>query len=65
MIHPNFDPIAYDFTYTVLKAVGDGTAARGQVLTQVKAALVQGSFDQVPQLEAPAKAKKVPFGSNW
>lgn len=53
------------FTYNFLKALGAGTVARGQILAQVKAALVEGSFDQVPQLEATAKAKKVPFGSSW
>lgn len=53
------------FTYNFLKAVGDGEATRAKVISQVKAALTEGSFDQVPQLEANRLAKKVPFGSSW
>jgi hypothetical protein len=53
------------FTYNFLKAVGDGKATRAKVISQVKAALAKGRFDQVPQLEANPLAKKLPFGASW
>jgi metacaspase-1 len=53
------------FTYYFLKALDDDKTSRAKVVAQVNAALQKGDFEQVPQLEAPAQAKKVPFGSRW
>jgi metacaspase-1 len=53
------------FTFHFLKALEAGATSRAKILAQVKTGLVKGAFDQVPQLEAAAKAKKVPFGSRW
>lgn len=53
------------FTFHFLKALTGGAASRGQLITQVKNGLRKGSFAQVPQLDAAAGAKKVPFGSRW
>lgn len=53
------------FTYHFLKALRGGATSRAQVLAKVKAGLAEGSFNQVPQLETTAKAKKVRFGERW
>jgi hypothetical protein len=53
------------FTYHFLQSLEGGAGSRAAILAQVKAALEDGNFAQVPQLEAAAKAKKVPFGSRW
>ncbi len=51
------------FTYLFLKALAeDSTRTRNQLATAVTKGLKSGSFDQRSTLEAPAKAKKVPFG---
>ncbi len=51
------------FTYLFLKALAeDGTRTRSQLASTVTKGLKSGAFDQRSTLEAPAKAKKVPFG---
>jgi hypothetical protein len=51
------------FTYLFLRALAeDGTRTRSQLASAVTRGLKSGDFDQRSTLEAPAKAKKVPFG---
>jgi len=51
------------FTYLFLKALAeDGTRTRGQLASAVTKGLKAGDFEQRSTLEAPAKARKVPFG---
>ena len=50
------------FTYLFLQALAeDGTRTRSQLASAVTKGLKGGDFDQRSTLEAPAKAKKVPF----
>jgi hypothetical protein len=53
------------FTYYFLQALQEGGSTRAEVVGHVRKALDKGDFTQVPQLEAPVKAKKVPFGGRW
>jgi metacaspase-1 len=53
------------FTYHFLRTLTDGETSRAKVVAKVKAALQKDDFAQVPQLDAPAQAKKVSFGSRW
>jgi hypothetical protein len=51
------------FTYLFLKALAeDATRSRSQLASTVTKGLKTGDFDQRSTLEAPAKAKKLPFG---
>jgi hypothetical protein len=51
------------FTYLFLQALAeDGSRTRSQLATAVTQALKSGDFEQRSTLEAPAKAKKLPFG---
>jgi hypothetical protein len=51
------------FTYLFLKELGeDGSRSRSQLASAVTKGLKTGDFEQRSTLEAPAKAKKVPFG---
>jgi hypothetical protein len=51
------------FTYLFLKALAeDGSRSRSQLASTVTKGLKSGDFEQRSTLEAPAKAKKVPFG---
>jgi hypothetical protein len=51
------------FTYLFLKALAeDSTRSRSQLASAVTKGLKSGDFDQRSTLEAPAKARKVPFG---
>jgi len=52
------------FTYFFLKAArADKTASRATLLTQVRAALQQGRYEQTVQLEASRRAKAVAVGA--
>jgi hypothetical protein len=52
------------FTYYFLQTLKANPAAtRAQLLTGIRAGLRGNRFDQTPQLEAPAPAKKAPLGS--
>jgi hypothetical protein len=54
------------FTYLFLKALAeDGSRSRSQLASAVTKGLKSGDFDQRSTLEAPAKAKKVPFGQSF
>lgn len=54
------------FTYFFLKSLGkDGSLARSALLKSVSDLLRGDSFSQRAQLEAPAAAKKAPFGQTW
>lgn len=51
------------FTYLFLKSLSeDGTRSRSQLASAITKGLKSGDFEQRSTLEAPAKAKKVPFG---
>ena len=51
------------FTYLFLKALAeDGSRSRSQLASAVTKGLKGGDFEQRSTLEAPAKAKKLPFG---
>ncbi len=51
------------FTYLFLKSLAeDASRTRNQLATAVTRGLKTGDFEQRSTLEAPAKAKKVPFG---
>jgi metacaspase-1 len=51
------------FTYLFLKSLAeDGSRTRNQLASAVTKGLKTGDFEQRSTLEAPAKAKKVPFG---
>ena len=51
------------FTYLFLKELAaDGNRTRSQLASAVTKGLKSGDFEQRSTLEAPAKAKKVPFG---
>jgi hypothetical protein len=51
------------FTYLFLQALAeDGNRTRSQLASAVTRGLKSGDFEQRSTLEAPAKAKKVPFG---
>ena len=51
------------FTYLFLKELAaDSSRSRSQLASAVTKGLKSGDFEQRSTLEAPAKAKKVPFG---
>ena len=53
------------FTYYFLKALKGRAKTRADVLKAVGKSLAEADFPQLPQLEAIAKAKTVPFGTSW
>jgi hypothetical protein len=53
------------FTYYFLKALKGAAKTRADVIKSVNKSLADAGFPQLPQLEAVAKAKSVPFGKRW
>ncbi|ASN20956.1 caspase family protein [Arthrobacter sp. YN] len=52
------------FTYNFVKALmGDGSAARAEILKQVSKGLKSGGFDQIAQLEGSTAARKAAWGA--